>query len=284
MDKWPLGVFASVDAGLGVPLAMAAELGLPTVHLHAPTRESRTPDRAAMIQDELSGFGLEVTCVFAGFDGESYADILTVQSTVGLAPPATRAVRTAELKSIANFAHQLGVAAVGLHLGFIPQATDYSEYQRLIIATRLMCDHCASRGQSLRLETGQETAEVLCQFLQDVDRPNLAVNFDPANMILYGSGDPLPALEKLGTHVHSVHCKDAQWSDKPGDSWGREVPLGEGDVGIPAFLSTLAQIGYDGPLTIEREVGKDAEQRLADLRRAVEVLEQAKAQVLGATR
>jgi sugar phosphate isomerase/epimerase len=281
MDKWPLGVFASVDAGLGVPLSMAAELGVPTIHLHAPQRESRTAERRAAIEDELCGIGLEVTCVFAGFEGESYVDIPSVRSTVGLVPHATRSARIAELKSIVNFARELGVAAVGLHMGFIPHSSDFAEYERLISATRLICDYCESHGQALRLETGQESPDSLCQFLSDVDRPNLAVNFDPANMVLYGVGEPLPALKTLGAHVHSVHCKDAVASDRPGETWGREVPLGEGDVDIPAFLSTLAQIGYDGPLTIEREVGETAADRLADLQSAVEYLSRAKADVLG---
>jgi len=92
-------------------------------------------------------------------------------------------------------------------------------------------------------------------FLDDVDRDNIFVNFDPANMILYGAGEPIPALEQLGARVHSLHCKDATWSDKPGETWGAEVPLGEGDVDFAAFLNTLNKIGYTGPLTIEREIG-----------------------------
>ena len=103
-------------------------------------------------------------------------------------------------------------------------------------------------------------------------------------MILYGAGEPLSALFQLGALVASVHCKDAVWSDRPGETWGREMPLGQGEVGISAFLSTLAQIGYDGPLTIEREVGGTLEERRADLRVAVNVLERARAEVLGASR
>jgi sugar phosphate isomerase/epimerase len=283
-EKWSLGVFASVDAGLGVPLSMAAELGVPTIHLHAPRRESRTAERRAVLEDELCGFGLEVSCLFAGFEGESYADISSVRHTVGLVPHATRAERVVELKAIANFARELGVAAVGLHLGFVPPSSDFAEYERVISTTRMLCDYCASQGQTLHLETGQESPDALAQFLSDADRPNLAVNFDPANMILYGAGEPLPALSILGPHVRSIHCKDAVASEKPGETWGREVPLGEGDVGIPAFLSLLAHIGYDGPLIIEREVGGTPEERLADLRAAVHVLERARAEVLGASR
>src|SRR6185369_6189844 len=109
---------------------------------------------------------------------------------------------------------------------------------------RDVCDHLLTSGQSLHLETGQEPADILLNFLQDVELDNLFVNFDPANMILYGVGEPLPALRTLGRYVRSVHCKDAKWSDRPGETWGKEVPLGAGAVDFPAYLRTLAEIGY----------------------------------------
>ena len=120
--------------------------------------------------------------------------------------------------------------------------------------TREVCDHCQQNGQKLHLETGQETADALLQFISDVHRDNLFINFDPANMILYGSGEPIAALQKVGRYVRSVHCKDAKWAARPGKEWGQEVPLGQGDVGIENFLRTLKEIGYTGPLTIEREI------------------------------
>jgi sugar phosphate isomerase/epimerase len=127
--------------------------------------------------------------------------------------------------------------------------------------------------QALHLETGQEPVDVLIQFLDDVKRDNLFVNFDPANMILYGAGEPIPALEQLGSRVRSVHCKDATWSDRPGETWGREVPLGEGDVDMAAFLKTLKNIGYDGPFTIEREIPQEPERQKKEIGRAIELLE-----------
>ena len=122
------------------------------------------------------------------------------------------------------------------------------------------------------LETGQEPAEVLLRFLSDVERENLFINFDPANMILYGVGEPLPALAKLGKYVRSVHCKDARWSAQPGVTWGQETALGEGDVDFSAFLTTLNRIGYRGPLTIEREIPQEPERQKAEIGRAVALL------------
>jgi sugar phosphate isomerase/epimerase len=117
---------------------------------------------------------------------------------------------------------------------------------------------------------------VLIRFLDDVRRDNLFVNFDPANMILYGAGEPLPALEQLGWRVHSVHCKDAIWSDRPGETWGRETPLGDGDVDFKAFLETLRRIEYDGPLTIEREIPQEPQRQKAEIGRAIDLLERLK--------
>jgi sugar phosphate isomerase/epimerase len=276
MEKWPIGVFASIDAGLGVRLEVARDLGVHTVHLHTPHAASRTPARAAEFNKRLSELSIKITCVFAGFEGESYADIPTVQRTVGLMPRETRAARTKELKEIADFARQLGVDVVGIHLGFVPHDKLDADYRELLEITRDVCDHCQRNGQALHLETGQEPVDVLIQFLDDVKRDNLFVNFDPANMILYGAGEPIPSLEALGPRVRSVHCKDATWSDRPGDTWGREVPLGEGDVDFAAFLKTLKKIDFTGPLTIEREIPQEPERQKAEISRAIELLERLK--------
>jgi sugar phosphate isomerase/epimerase len=278
-EKWPIGVFASIDAGLGVKLEVARDLGVHTIHLHTPHAGSRTPQRADEFNKRLADLDIQITCVFAGFEGESYADIPTVKRTVGLMPRETRAARTAELKAIADFARELQVNVVGIHLGFVPHDRSDPEYREMVDITRDVCDHCKHNGQALHLETGQEPVDVLIEFLDEVGRDNLFVNFDPANMILYGAGEPIPALEKLGARVHSIHCKDATWSDKPGETWGREVPLGEGDVDMAAFIRTLKKIGYEGPLTIEREIPEEPARQKAEIGGAIALLERLKKEV-----
>jgi sugar phosphate isomerase/epimerase len=275
-EKWPLGVFASIDAGLGVDLDVARELGVTTVHLHTPHAESRTPERIAEFRERLDDLGIRVTCVFAGFEGESYADIPTVERTVGIVPKDVRAARTAELLEIAKFAKALGVDTVGLHLGFVPHDPADPDYTELLEITRRVCDACAADGQNVHLETGQEPADVLDAFLTAVDRPNLFINFDPANMILYGCGEPLPAVEYLGKWVRSVHCKDATWSDQPGVTWGAETALGKGDVDFAKFLAVLDRIGYTGPLTIEREIPQEPARQKAEIGGALDHLKSLK--------
>ncbi len=279
MDKWPLGVFASIDAGLGVNLDVAHELGVPTVQLHAPHQATRTKQQADRFLARLKELGIRITVVFGGFDGESYADIPAVVRTVGLVPPETRAVRLMEMKEISDFARLLGVDAVGLHIGFVPHDNCDPTYREAVDVTRQLCDHCQANGQNLHLETGQEAADTLVRYICDVDRDNLFINFDPANMILYGSGEPIAALRKVGRWVRSVHCKDAKWAARPGLDWGAEVPLGEGDVGMEQFLRTLNEIGYTGPLTIEREIPQEPARQKEEIGRGMNLLNQLKAKI-----
>ncbi|WLD11696.1 sugar phosphate isomerase/epimerase family protein [Planctellipticum variicoloris] len=282
MQPWSIGVFASVDAGLGVHLEVAQDLGIPTVQLHAPHKESRTPEAAQKFLDRCKAAGITVTCVFGGFEGESYADIPTTARTVGLVPEATRAARVQEMKEIADFAKLLGCDTVGLHIGFVPEKTSAS-YQDLLAVTRDLLDYVSAGGQKVHLETGQETADHLLEFIADVARPNLFINFDPANMILYGTGDPIEALKKVGRYVGSIHCKDAKWAAEGdrGKGWGREVALGDGDVGMETYLRTLKEIGYTGPLTIEREIPHDPVQQKKDIGAAVSLLTSLRTKILG---
>lgn len=212
-----------------------------------------------------------VTAV-CSYVGEDYADIPTVQRTVGLVPPGTREERVARTKAVSNVARKLAIDSVACHIGFVPEEPADPAYAGIRDIAREICDHCGNNGQFFTLETGQEPAKVLLRFMEDVKRPNLRINFDPANMILYGTGDPIEALEVLGKQVISVHCKDGDWPpvDQP-KALGVERPLGEGSVGIPRFIAKLKEIGYRGILSIEREE-QDATRRSADIRNAVALL------------
>ncbi|MGQ9635525.1 MAG: sugar phosphate isomerase/epimerase family protein [Bryobacteraceae bacterium] len=220
----------------------------------------------------LAGEEFTLVTVFASYVGESYADIPTVQRTVGFIPPETRAERERRTLELSDFAAALGAPALACHIGFVPEDSSHPDYAAVRDVVRRIADRAASHGQFFALETGQEPAEVLLRFLRDVDRANVRVNFDPANMILYGSGDPVEALDVLGPYVISVHAKDGDWppKDKPG-ALGTERPLGQGSVGIERFLAKLKQIGYTGTLNIEREV-EDPEQKWRDIREAVSLL------------
>ena len=281
LSPWSLGVFTSIDAGLGVHLDVAKDLGVPSIQLHTPHAAGRTPQAAEKFLRQLDECGIELTCVFGGFEGESYADIPTVEKTIGLVPVATRSARLIEMKEISDFTRLLGCNTIGLHIGVVPHDTQSREYADVIEVTRQICDHAQYNEQNVHLETGQESADALMAFISDTQRNNLFINFDPANMILYGMGEPIPALRQVGSHVRSVHCKDATWSDQPGKTWGCEVPLGKGQVDMRAYLTTLKEIGYRGPLTIEREIPQDRERQKTEIQHATALLTSLRKEILG---
>jgi sugar phosphate isomerase/epimerase len=228
-------------------------------------------------RDALASARFRVYTVFAAYKGESYADIPTVKRTVGFIPPATRAERERRTREVSDFAAAISIAGetvpgIATHIGFVPESAADPDYQAVRDMVRRICDHAAGHHQTFALETGQEPAHVLLAFLNDVGRPNLGINFDPANMILYGTGDPIEALSILGPRVLSVHAKDGDWPDpaKPG-SLGKEQPLGAGAVGITRFVRKLQEIGYSGPLAVEREAS-DPVRRLRDIESAVILL------------
>lgn len=276
MNKWPIGVFTSVGAGLGVDLDVAKELGIPTIQLHAPPKGERDQANADNILARLAKYNIAITAVFGGFDGESYESIPIVVQTVGLVPTATRQSRLNEMKEISDFTKMIGCDVIALHLGFVPHDTNDPQYRHIIAMTQDLCQHAKTNGQALHLETGQETAEGLIQFIKDTGCDNLFVNFDPANMILYGAGEPIEAVAKIGNLIRSVHCKDAKWAGKPGSEWGEETKLGDGEVGMKQFLQALEKIDYTGPLTIEREIPQTPDKQKAEIGHAVKLLAQMK--------
>ncbi|MBI4551000.1 MAG: sugar phosphate isomerase/epimerase [Candidatus Latescibacteria bacterium] len=241
-------------------LRKATEVGVDNVQLGCPPDQYLSGSGSETLKRAIQESGLTVTTVFVGFPEESYADIPTVRRTVGYVPRETRAARVAKTRQIADFARALGVDRVASHIGFVPEDPSDPLYGEIVETVRQIADYCKGNGQLFCLETGQETAPTLLRFIADVGRENVKVNFDPANMIMYGAGEPIEALQLLKDHVASVHVKDGKWPTGQ-DQLGREYPLGQGDVGMERFVQTLKAIGYTGPLTIEREVSGEQQKR-----------------------
>jgi sugar phosphate isomerase/epimerase len=231
-----------------------------------------TPETTEAWKQAIADTGFQVVTVFAAYEGEDYADIPTVERTVGFIPESTRHERELRTRAVIDFAAALGVKSFGCHVGCVPEDKQHPDYAPVRDLVRRICDYAATHGMTYCLETGQEPAQLLLEFFDDVARPNLKINFDPANMVLYGSGDPHEAFRLLAGHVVSVHAKDGDWPDpaKPG-SLGTERPLGRGSVDLPRFIRTIRDAGYTGTLNIESGVHGE-EQKWAYLRRAVEYL------------
>ena len=267
MEPMAVGVMMSVGWTLD-QLDQIRNLGFTNVQIAAPPEdvlEDQNLSRALI--DGILSVGIEVTTVFAGFSGESYDDMPTIRKTVGYLNAATREGRIKATGRISNFARRLGVDKVAAHIGFVPEKPDDPAYRPMVEAVGRVADGCGQNGQIFSLETGQESAPALLRYLKDLGRENVKVNFDPANMILYGSGEPIEALGVLADHVVSVHAKDAKGNPNRG-----ETPLGQGDVGMDRYVARLKQIGYDGPITMEREI-PDWDQKVEDLVEGKKLLE-----------
>jgi sugar phosphate isomerase/epimerase len=215
--------------------------------------------------------GFRLTGAMLGFPGEDYTTPQTIQKTGGFGNPATRPERLERFQWALDRTRALGLSDLMLHAGFIPEPKDPDRKPFLDTLVKVS-DLAKAKSVTIAFETGQETADLLRLTLNELKCPNLKVNFDPANMLLYDKGDPLRAVEILGPDIRSVHVKDANRPTTPGQ-WGEEVPLGKGQVNIRQFVKTLQKVGYRGPLCIEREVGNQ-DQRLADIAHGIRYLKE----------
>jgi L-ribulose-5-phosphate 3-epimerase len=215
--------------------------------------------------------GVAIVAGMFGCLGEDYSTLESIRRTGGIAPDATWNENLKNIKLAAALAAGLGLKQVTFHAGFLPHQESDPAFAKMLGRLAAVADVFAEREMVLGLETGQETAPVLLQLLRKLGRPNVGVNFDPANMILYDKGDPIEALRLLGPWVRQVHIKDARRTRTAGD-WGQEVAAGTGEVNWPAFFAVLREAGFQGDLVIEREAGS---QRVADIRTARAVVEKA---------
>jgi sugar phosphate isomerase/epimerase len=216
----------------------------------------------------LRAAGIKYSGGMFGFAGEDYSSIERIRLTGGFVPDAQWPVRKALAMEGAKLAEELGMKTILAHVGFVPPHSD-ANYKGIVDRIGELAAGLAEHGQALVMETGQEPASELLQFFKDLKAPNVHINFDPANMILYGAGDPIEAIKILGPYIKHVHVKDATASSKPGVEWGAEVPFGTGQVNPQKFLAALKSVGYTGPLAIEREAGDN---RMGDIKTAIEVL------------
>ena len=278
LERMAIGVMLGVGEAPEESIQKVLDVGVTNAQMGRPADAWLKPAKAAELKKIVKRKKIAITTVFCGFEGERYDDIPTVRDTVGFVPKATRAARVKKARQIADFAKILGVKNVAAHIGFVPEDPKEPDYRDIVRTVRSFADYLAKNKQNLCLETGQESGECLLRFIHDVGRKNLKVNFDPANMILYGSGEPIAALKLVGKHVAGVHCKDGVGPTRK-NKLGTEMPLGKGDVGIKRFIQTLADLGYKGPLTIEREITGDQQRK--DIVKARKLLERIRAKVLG---
>jgi sugar phosphate isomerase/epimerase len=213
---------------------------------------------------KLAAAGVKIVSGMFGTVGEDYTTLETIRKTGGIVPDATWDENWRNIQQYVKLAARLKLKLVSFHCGFLPEDPSDASYDKLIGRLVKIADAFARAGIGLAMETGQEDAGTLKEFLDRLAKPNVGVNFDPANMILYAKGDPVAAVKVLMPYVRQIHIKDATATKVPGQ-WGAEVPVGTGEVAWPAFFAALKAGGFGGYMSIEREAG---EQRIADITRA----------------
>jgi sugar phosphate isomerase/epimerase len=244
-------------------------LGIDVVQIACGDPHHAAWDEGDRMPQAARAAGFRMSGTMLGFPGEDYTTPQTIQKSGGFGNPATRAERLERFAWALERARALGLNDVMLHAGFLPEPGD-PDRKPFLDTLAKVSDMARAQGVTVAFETGQETADLLRLTLDELKCPNLKVNFDPANMLLYDKGDPLRAVEILGPDIRSVHVKDANRPKVPG-TWGEEVPLGQGQANIRGFVKTLQKVGYRGPLCIEREVGTQ-EQRFADIAHGIRFL------------
>lgn len=226
---------------------------------------------AERVADEAKKQGVRITAFWAGYCPPNDWNFTTGPLTLGLVPPAYRARRVLELIRAGSFAEKIGVRAIITHAGFIPENAYDPLFQEVVVAVRQIAAHLEKKGMEFWFETGQETPVTLLRLIQAVGLPNLGINLDPANLILYGKGNPIDALDVFGKYVRNIHAKDGLYPTDP-MQLGKEVKVGTGRVRFPEFVRRLKEIGFSGEFIIEREI--TGEQQARDILATVKYLQE----------
>ena len=220
--------------------------------------------------DCLRQAGIEILSGMMAARGEDYSTLEAIGATGGVRPDTTWADNQQLAQRVADIAAANDIKLVTFHLGFLPEQADHPERAKLVKRVQWVADMFVAKKLDLAFETGQESAATLLAVLSEINRPNVGVNFDPANMLLYGMGDPIEAITTLKDHVKQIHIKDAHPSDTPGQ-WGTETPVGEGSVDWPAFFKVATSITPAVNYIIEREAGGS---RIGDVKRGIQLVQQ----------
>src|SRR5215510_7261369 len=263
-----LGLILGVEPEPDAAMATLKDLGIPTCQVYLNNFD---PAFAARLRKSLDEANIEATSLVVGGPGKESWDFYGGPLTIGLIPRETRTSRIAHIKAAADFAVRCDIPAVQTHAGFIPENPNDPVYKEAIAAMREVAEYCNRYRQTFRYETGQETPITLVRAIQDVGLDNQGVNFDLANVIMYGKANPVDAIEILAPYIQGIHAKDGLWPTNPREL-GPEVPIGKGKVDFPRIIRRLKEIHYGGAITIEREIS--GPQQLEDVRAAANYLRQ----------
>ena len=253
-------------------LAILKEAGIETLQIKSNDLTFMTEEKAEELLKKIDG-KFRVTSVWGTWltgPSNKLWNFIDGPDALGLVPEAYRGMRLENLKKSADYATLLGVHDLATHVGFIPENPYNPLYRGLVGAIKYLAAYCQTKGLYFNFETGQETPTTLMRTFQDVEADNLGVNLDPANLLIYGRGNPIDALDIYGEHIRGVHIKDGEYPKGDYYKLGVERVVGEGSVNFPVFLPKLLKSGYKGDLYIEREI--TGPQQLEDIKKTVKYI------------
>ena len=256
-----LGVLVVLDSvQIEEKIKQVADYGFHFCQLSCWNKEFFTDEVAESILEACKKYDVKISTFWCGWSGPRVWNFYEGPLTLGLVPTEYRFERMKDLICGSDFAKKLGVENIATHVGFLPEVPNTEQYHAVVSAIRVVAEHCKNNGQYFLFETGQETPVTLRRTIEDVGTGNLGINLDTANLILYGKANPVDALDVFGEYVRDVHAKDGLYPTD-GKNLGKEVPIGQGKVNFPIFINKLKEIGYDGTLTIEREILGDQQKK-----------------------
>jgi sugar phosphate isomerase/epimerase len=243
------------------------DLGIPTCQIFF---DELSMSKTAPLMAAMKKYDVQVSAVSEHNPGPRVFDFYQGPPTIGIIPPKYRKERIDALKLAADFAKTCGISAIHTHLGFIPEDPNDPIYPVAIAATKEVAQHCKDQGVILLCETGEETPITMLRMIQDVGTGNVFVNLDTANLILYGKGNPVDAMDVFGSLVRGTHMKDGLFPTNP-HTLGDEVAIGTGKVDFPAVFRKLKEVNYTRTITIEREIS--GPQQIADIKQSMTFLQ-----------
>lgn len=264
-----LGVMIRLGEHTEQKLAQLQKMGFHACQLSCWSPAMYTEQTAAHVKAMLQKYDVHISTLWCGWSGPAVWNFYQGQTTLGLVPEQYRAQRERELLLGSDFGAWLGVGQIATHAGFLPEDPNSPTYAAVVASLQRIVARCKQNGQYFLFETGQETPVTLLRTMQDIGMDNVGVNLDPANLIMYGKANPVDALRTIGSYVRDVHAKDGCYPTD-GRELGRETPLGEGRVDFPALIAGLRALGYDGHITIEREIS--GQQQIEDILKAKNLL------------
>lgn len=272
MKQYPIGVMikCSRNSNLEEEIRKAKDMELDSCQLCIwDISLFRDDAYTTSVRDVLAAHDFRVTALWAGWSGPCEWNFTVGPATIGLVPPAYRFQRIQELRDASDFAGKIGISRVITHVGFLPENPDDPDFNGTVAALRNLCVYMKAKNQYFLFETGQETPVTMLRTIQAIGTDNLGINFDTANLLLYGKSNSLDALDVFGQYVMETHIKDG-FFPTDGMHLGKQAQVGEGKANVREVVRRLDEIGYNGTLTIEREIS--GEQQIKDIMQARDFL------------